>query len=398
LHLHLTDDQGWRIESAAFPALAEVASWRAQTWIGHDRGADPEEADPKAFDGTPHGGFYTVADLREITAHAARHGITIIPEVDLPGHASALLAAIPELVTPGCPTPTVAETFLPSGRVVTPLPEGRAILATLITEVAEAIDSPYVHIGGDEASLADWQSSPEVAAHMAEHGIADVAALRTDLTAFLVATVEGLGRRAIVWEEAFAAGGISPSTIVMAWMGEARGIAALEAGHDVIMSPMQSCYLDYSEDGPEGRLALGSEMTIDRVAAYAPAPHPGPGQLLGVQAALWGEFTPDSSTRSYRTFPRLCVHATNAWSGTPTPWPASRPALEKHLRRLDAAGIEYRPLDGPHPWQLGGTGRRRMDSPLTLDTIAAMMAAATAGPEMPDIEELMAHMGDLGGT
>ena len=388
LHLHLTDDQGWRVASTAYPRLAEVASWRAQTAIGGLRfdGSTPE------FDGTPHGGYYTLDDLREITAYAHLHGITVIPEIDLPAHASALLAAIPELVTQGCPTPTVAESFMPSGRVVNPLPEGRAILATLITEVAEAVDSPYFHIGGDEASLTDWSSSPQVSAYLAEHGLADVAALRADLTEYLVGVVEGLGRRPIVWEEAFAAGGISPSTIVMAWLSEARGIAAMDAGHDVIMSPVQSCYLDYSEDGPEGRLATASGLTMARVTQYAPEPHAGPGRLLGMQAALWGEFTPDPSTRSYRTFPRLCVLAANAWTGCATAWPDLRPALESHLRRLEAAGVEYRPLDGPHPWQLGGTGRRRMDSPLTLDMLAALMAAMATGPEMPDIDELMKTM------
>jgi hexosaminidase len=388
LHLHLTEDAGWRVESAAYPRLAEVGSWRAQTAIGLPR----YDGTPPELDGTPHGGYYTAADLREITAYAALHGVVVVPEIDLPAHSSALMAAIPELVVPGCPVPTVAETFVPSTRVVSPLPAARRVLATLLQELADAVDSPYLHVGGDEASLRDW-SAPAVTDHIAERGLAGVGALRADLTAYLVGVVESLGRRAIVWEEAFAGGGLSPRTIVMPWLGEARGVAAMDAGYDVVMSPMQSCYLDYSEDGEDGLLAIGSGMTIDRVAAYAPAPHPGPGRLLGVQAALWGEFTPDASTRSLRMFPRLAVHAANAWTGSPTPWPAARSSLERHLARLDAAGVAYRPLDGLHPWQRGGTGRRAMTSPLTVESVGRLMADLSRSEGVPDLEAFLDELG-----
>jgi len=394
LHLHLTEDQGWRVASDAYPALAEVASWRTQTAIG----MMPLDGSVPELDGTPHGGFYTLDDLREISAYARLHGITVVPEIDLPAHASALMAAIPETVTPGCPVPEVAAVFLPSGRVVSPLPESRHVLDTLIRELADAVGSPYVHIGGDEAGLADWQSSEAVAAYMAERDLADVTELRRDLTQHLVATVEADGRRAIVWEEAFLAGGLPRSVIVMPWMNEATGAAAATAGHDVVLTPMQHCYLDYSEDGPDGPLSIGSGMTIERVGAYVPAATPGPGRLLGTHAAVWSEFTPDAATRAYRMFPRVAVHAANAWTGQATPWPDARPRLEEHLRRLDAAGVAYRPLDGPTPWQRGGTGRRRMTSPLTVDIVSRMMQAMAAGDgSLPDLDtaDLSQLMGDV---
>ena len=394
LHLHLTDDQGWRIESTAYPEIARVASWREASGIG----MIPFDGSNQETDGTPHGGFYTLDDLREITAYARRLGITVVPEIDLPAHASALLAAVPEVRVPGAPVPTVATTFLPSGRVVSPLPPAREVLRTLLTELAAAVDSPYIHIGGDEASLADWDASPEVNAYMAERGLDDVEALRRDFNAFLIETVESLGRRAIVWEEAFIAGGVSPSTVVMSWRGEAAGLVALQAGHDVVMMPMPGNYLDYAEGGSDEPLALGGGQGIGRVAGYTPTRIDGPGKLLGVQAALWTEFVPDARLRSYKMFPRLAVHSANAWTGQATEWPKARPELEHHLSRLDAAGVEYRPLDGPHPWQRGGTGRRQHTSPLTIDMIIAMAAAMAQGSGAPDLEELAKLMNGEGNS
>jgi hexosaminidase len=374
LHLHLTDDQGWRFESRAYPALAEIASWRESTVIGLPwaEGGTPE------FDATPHGGYYTLDDLREITAHAGAQGITVVPEVDLPAHASALLAAVPELRVPGAPVPGVAVTFGLPERVISPLPGARDAIATILGELAAAIESPYLHLGGDEAALTDWETSDEVGAYLAARHLASVRELRADLTGFLADQAIALGRRPVVWEEAFLADGITPDTIVMAWRSQAAGLAAMAAGHDVVMAPVDGSYLDYAES-PQDGLALGYGQTVARVASFAPARGNGPGQLLGVQAALWTEFVPDARARAARMFPRLSVHAANAWTGRPTPWPGSGPALTAHLERLEAAGVEYRPLDAPHPWQQGGTGRRAATSPLTVDAMADMLTTNDPG-------------------
>ena len=349
----------------------------------------PFDGSEQELDGTPHGGLYSLNDLREITAYARSQGITVVPEIDLPAHASAVLAAVPQLRVPGIDVPEVTCRFTPSGRVVSPLDASRAALATLLAELADAIDSPYVHIGGDEASLADWEASAEVQEAIAAKGLGDVAAMRVDLTRFLIEVLHGLGRTPVVWEEAFVAGGLSPDTVVMAWRSEAKGLAAMEAGHDVVMTPLDGNYLDYSEPGLDEPLAIGGGQSIERVAAYTAARGDGPGRLLGTQAALWTELAPDARTRAYRMFPRLCVASANSWTGQATDWPAVRPALEHHLERLSAAGVEYRPLDGPHPWQRGGTGARRSTSPLTVDMVVNLLGATLDDSGMPDLDDLL---------
>jgi hexosaminidase len=388
LHLHLTDDHGWRFESRAYPALAEVASWRAETGIG----MFPFDGSPQDGDGTPHGGYYTHDDLREITAHARTRGIVVVPEVDLPAHASALLAAVPQLRVPGLPIPEVATRFGLGGRVVSPLPEGREALATILAELADAVDSPFLHLGGDEASLADWDASPAVRAYMTGRGIGSAAGLRADLTRFLAEQAAALGRRPIFWEEAYLAGGIPADAIVMAWRAENLGLDAMAAGHDVVMTPIDGNYLDYADSSDDG-LAIGTGQTMQRVADYSPSRGDGPGNLLGVQAALWTELVPDARTRTARMFPRLAMHAANAWTGRPTPWPATRPALETHLHRLAAAGVEFRPLDAPQPWQRGGHGHRAATSPVTLDMVTAMTQMMLASPEPPTAEDIAALLG-----
>ncbi|MGB7981874.1 MAG: family 20 glycosylhydrolase [Candidatus Nanopelagicales bacterium] len=357
LHLHLTDDQGWRLPSHAYPALAEVASWRTASWVGHSRGIEAE--DPTRLDGTPHGGHYSFADLREISAHAARHGITIIPEVDLPGHACALLAAIPELAVPGTPPQQVATRWGLLGRTISPLPAAMAIIETLLGEVADALPSPYLHIGGDEADLTMWRASDEVRRHAEQHG--GIEALRGAVNAQLATMVLTLGRTPIAWDDAYAAGGLPTEAIVMPWRSTALGLHAAAAGHDVIMAPVMPTYFDYAEAaGPDEPLSIGAPLTLADVAAWTP-PVPAlgsPGRVLGGQAQLWAEYTPDAGAREYRAFPRLSVLAANLWSGTPTDLDAHAPALSAQLERLAVRHVNARPPAGPHPWQRGGTGRR----------------------------------------
>jgi hexosaminidase len=336
-------------------------------------------------DGTPHGGHYTVADLREITAHAARHGITIVPEVDLPGHASALLAAIPELAVPGCPPQSVATGWGLLGRTISPLPAAMAIVGELLAEVAEAIDSPYLHIGGDEADLTMWRGSPEVLAHAAAHG--GVEALRSHVNAELARTVLGLGRRPIAWDDAFVAGGLPRETVVMPWRAASLGARAAAAGHDVVMAPVVPTYLDYAEaDGPDEPLSIGAPITIDDVAGWVPAPAPSdaPGRVLGGQGQLWTEYTPDRQSREYRAFPRLAVLAANLWSGRPTDLAAEAGAVTAHLARLAARHVNARPPTGPHPWQRAGTGARAPVGIHRIEVVAEHLAQAATRSEPPD--------------
>ena len=392
LHLHLTDDQGWRIESAAYPALAEVASWRPATWIGHGR--YHETPDPANIDGTPHGGYYTSADLREISRYAARHGITIVPEVDLPGHASALLAAVPQLGVPDCPPQQVAQLWGLLGRTISPLPEAMAIVATLLGEAADAIDSPYLHIGGDEADLTMWRQSGPVAELAARSG--GFEGLRAEVNAELVRIVLGLGRRPIAWDDAFVAGGLPTECIVMPWRSTALGQAAAAVGHDVIMAPVLPTYLDYgeamSDDEP---LAIGAPQTLADVARWTPpsARAGSPGRVLGGQAQLWTEFLPDLAAREYKVFPRLSVLAANLWRGEPLGEPGGDPfaspddaqAFTDVLARLDARHVNYRPITGPRPWQRGGSGRRAARGVIPMAQMAAYLEVAAQHAEPPSM-------------
>jgi hexosaminidase len=383
LHLHLTDDQGWRLPSAAYPRLVEVASWRPETAIGHNSlsGAAPGAG---RGDGTPHGGHYTVADLREITDHAQLHGITIVPEVDLPGHASALLAAIPELGVPGCPPQAVATSWGLLGRTISPLPAALGIVETLLGEVADAIDSPYLHIGGDEADLAMWRDCAEVRAFAGDHG--GMEALRAKLNGDLARIVLGLGRRPIAWDDAFVAGGLPLETVIMPWRSERLGREAAAAGHDVIMTPVLPTYLDYAEaTGPDEPLSIGAPLTVADVAGWTPPEvEPGaPGRILGGQAQLWTEYTPDAAAREYRAFPRLTILAATLWRGAPVDLEAEAAAIDDQLARLDARHVNHRPRSGPHPWQRAGTGARAPIGVLPMATVAEYLERASAHAEPP---------------
>ena len=367
---------------ADVPGPAEVASWRPASWIGHSHGREAE--DPRRLDGTPHGGFYSVADLREITDHAARHGVTIVPEVDLPGHASALLAAVPELGVPGCPPQEVATRWGLLGRTISPLPDAMRIVETLLGEVAEAIESPYLHIGGDEADLGMWRGSPEVLEMAVGHG--GVERLRSAVNAHLARIALGLGRAPMAWDDAFVAGGLPQQTIVMPWRSAALGHAAAAAGHDVVMTPVLPTYFDYAEDaGPDEPLSIGAPLGVDRVAAWVPelADPASPGRVLGGQAQLWTEYAPDAAAREYRAFPRLAVLGANLWRGTPLDMVAEGAAVAAQVARLDARHVNHRPLPGPRPWQRAGTGSRAPAGGYDIDAVSEHLAATAGDAEPP---------------
>ncbi|HEY3977735.1 MAG TPA: beta-N-acetylhexosaminidase [Streptosporangiaceae bacterium] len=362
LHLHLTDDQGWRIESRRYPALHQIGSHRSRTRLSPGR-------DDPVYDGTPHGGYYTLADLAEINAYAAQRMITVVPEIEVPGHASALLAACPELGA-GAPPPGGYQVLADWGifpYLMSPLPRTRDFLRDVFGELLEAVPAPYVHIGGDECVLDAWRDDPEVDAYRRRRGLARAAELHA---AFLREVADLLaddfGTRAVVWDEGFASADgtpqrLRPDTIVMAWRGMGIARRAAVAGHDVIAAPVLPTYFDYfqSDDDTEPG-GIGGPLRLEDVAAFAPVPEDWPEtarqHLIGTQFQVWTEYIATSRELEYMIFPRACALADVAWSGRPVPVDGR---LAAHLRRLDAAGLEYRPLSGPRPEQVGGTGARR---------------------------------------
>jgi hexosaminidase len=371
LHLHLTDDQGWRIESRTHPALHLTGSHRTQTQAG------PAHAQPKSYDGTPHGGYYTLADLAEITAYAAQRMIRVVPEVEIPGHASALLAALPELAPPPGRRYQVATGWGISPQIAAPLPATVAALGDIFGELLGAVPADFVHIGGDECVLDHWRDSPQVEQYRRELGLPSHEALHAYfLRQVADQLADRFGARAVVWDEGFASTAtgtrLRDDTLVMAWRGDEIARRAALAGHDVVAAPVIPAYFDYAqaEDATEP-LSIGGPVTVEDVARLRPVPAHWPQNavrhLIGAQFQLWTEYIPDARALDYMAFPRASAFAEVAWHGAPAAWtgrrdatrPPLRDRLTAHLGRLAAAGIEYRPLDGPHPWQQGGTGPRR---------------------------------------
>jgi hexosaminidase len=349
LHLHLVDDQGWRVESPAYPLLHEIGSHRPQTEISHF-------GDERAYDGTPHGGYYTLADLAEIGSYARARAVTVVPEIDVPGHAMAVLAAYPSLSARPAESYAVMETWGISPAILSPLPPTVEFLETIFDEVIGALgEVPYFHVGGDECVLDDWRTSPEISAYQASLGLEPVGALHAWFLRTLADALAARGSRAVVWDEAFVSGKLRADTIVMPWRGPGVASRAAAAGHDVVMTPVFPLYFDYAEAAsPEEPLGIGDAVTVDDVAAFDPAIAP---QVIGLQFQLWSERIPDARALDYRAWPRGCAAAEVAWSGDASGDFAGR--LTSHLARLDALGVEYRPPAGPRPWQRGGTGPRR---------------------------------------
>jgi hexosaminidase len=350
VHLHLTDDQGWRFEVPTRPKLTEIGSWRAETKIGHARSDD-------GYEPTPHGGFFSVSDLREIASYARERHVMIVPEINLPGHARAVLAAYPELGAgqnrPVCPTFGVFE------EVLEPTQAALDFALEAYTAIGEVFDGPFVHIGGDEVPMTQWESSPVARALMEREGMADVHGVQAWFTRAFCEHLAAMGKRVIGWDEILD-GGAPPEAAVQVWRTQAYVEKALEAGHEVLVSPQTHVYFDhYESDDPREPLRIHGLTPIEKVAAWDPAP-PGidESRILGVQAQLWSEYLPSPRDVEYAAFPRLAVLAEVAWTNVAVR--EADPVLERlpaHLERLHAMGIGYRPLEGPKPWQEGGTGR-----------------------------------------
>ncbi|MFJ3643549.1 beta-N-acetylhexosaminidase [Streptomyces sp. NPDC090108] len=353
-HFHLTDDQGWRIEIERYPELAGIASWRPRTKFGH-------RASP-LWDERPHGGCYTRDDIREIVAYAAERHITVVPEIDVPGHAQAAVAARPELGnTDAVDTRAVSvwDDWGISPNVLAPTDAALRFCEGVLEEVLELFPSEFVHIGGDECPTDQWRRSATARARARELGLADVDGLRSWFTGHLGRWLTARGRRPIGWDEILD-GALPEGTAVCAWRGHARGAAAARAGHDVVMCPEQHVYLDHRQaPGEDEPVPVGFVRTLEDVYRFEPVPAgltgEAAGRVLGTQANLWTEVLEDSARVDYQAFPRLAAFAEVAWSTLPAPAERDFAGFERrmavHYRRLDALGVAYRPPSGPRPWQ-----------------------------------------------
>ncbi|MFF9162851.1 beta-N-acetylhexosaminidase [Streptomyces longwoodensis] len=373
LHLHLTDDQGWRVEIRRHPRLTEVGSWRARTKLGH-------RASP-LWDERPHGGFYTQDDLREIVAYAAERHITVVPEIDVPGHSQAAIAAYPELGNTDVVDTTalsVWDTWGVNPNVLAPTDTTVRFFEGVFEEILELFPadaarySAFVHIGGDECPKDQWRASPAAQARIAELGLADEDALQSWFVRHFDSWLAARGRRLIGWDEILE-GGLAPGAAVSSWRGYAGGIAAARAGHDVVMCPEQQVYLDHRQaPGEDEPVPIGYVRTLEDVYRFEPVPPDLTGDqarhVLGAQANVWTEVMEDQARVDYQQFPRLAAFAEVAWSDLPAPAERDVADFERrmtaHYARLDALGVAYRPPAGPRPWQRRpGVLGRPLDGP-----------------------------------
>ncbi|MFJ6939487.1 beta-N-acetylhexosaminidase [Streptomyces sp. NPDC101132] len=357
LHLHLTDDQGWRVEILRHPRLTEVGAWRPRSRRGH-------RASP-LWDDTPHGGFYTQDDVREIVAYAAARHVRVVPEIDVPGHSQAAIAAYPWLGNADAADTAalgVWDDWGVSENVLAPTDEVLRFYEGVFEELLglfPAETSPFVHVGGDECPKEQWRRSPAAQARIRELGLADEEELQSWFIRHFDRWLADRGRRLIGWDEILE-GGLADGAAVSSWRGYAGGIAAAAAGHDVVMCPEQQVYLDHRQDGgPHEPVPIGYVRTLEDVYRFEPVPPEldaaAAAHVLGAQANVWTEVMEDQSRVDYQVFPRLVAFAEVVWSELPGPaerdWAGFRDRMTGHFRRLDALGVDYRPPGGPSPWQ-----------------------------------------------
>ncbi len=342
LHLHLNDDQGWRVDVPRWPRLREVASTRRSSPFGHEvEGRDDE---------VPHGGCYSADDLEAIRQHAKRRFVTIVPEIDLPGHAQAAIAAYAELGNGDDPIEVWTRWGI-SEHVLNVEEAALAFAEEVVRYVASHFPDSPVHIGGDECPTTEWERSELAQAVMAEHGFRDERQLQGLFTERLTAALRADGHEVLAWDEVMDAE-VDDDVVICAWRHSARGRLAAEAGHDVVMAPMQFLYFDWlnSESGDEP-VALApppAVTTWEKVYRFSVIP-PGLDEKLwhhvrGAQVQLWSEYIATREHLDYMAFPRTAVFAEVAW-GTPESVDLFRPRLERHLARLSAMGVHYRALD-----------------------------------------------------
>ncbi|MFI6334878.1 beta-N-acetylhexosaminidase [Streptomyces sp. NPDC050535] len=361
-HFHLTDDQGWRVQIKRYPNLTEAGSWRARTKFGH-------RASP-LWEEKPHGGFYTQDDIREIVAYAAERHISVVPEIDIPGHSQAAIAAYPELGNTDVIDTTslsVWDTWGVSQNVLAPTDnvlrfyEGvfEELLDLFPADATGSAFSAFVHVGGDECAKDQWKRSPAAQARIKELGLADEDELQSWFIRHFDNWLSARGRRLIGWDEILE-GGLAKGAAVSSWRGYQGGITAARAGHDVVMCPEQQVYLDHRQEaGEDEPVPIGYVRTLEDVYRFEPVPpqldEAEARHVIGTQANLWTEVMEDHARVDYQAFPRLAAFAEVAWSALPPSAERDFADFEHrmtvHYGRLDALGVAYRPPGGPLPWQ-----------------------------------------------
>ena len=353
-HWHLTDDQGWRIEIKKYPKLTEVGSKRSETMIDYFYTHYPFK-----YDGKPHGGFYTQEEIKDVVAYAKSRYVTVIPEIELPGHALAAIAAYPELSCTPDSTYEVAKLWGVFDQVFCPTDTLFSFLEGVMDEVVELFPGEYIHIGGDECPKNAWEECSHCQKLIRELGLKEDAVpnpidgkkhtKEEKLQSYIVGRIEKYlntkGRNIIGWDEILE-GGLAPNATVMSWRGVEGGVNAAKAGHDAIMTPNPYAYLDHYQEDPEiAPVTIGGYNTLKKTYSYNPVPTDADSlvkrHIIGLQANCWSEYMPTEDRRAYQIFPRLMAIAETGWT------PMDRKdfhsfceRMEEDFERLDILGVK----------------------------------------------------------
>ena len=339
-HWHLTDDQGWRIEIGRYPRLVEVGGFRRETVVGRN-------LDPYLGDGIPHGGFYTQQEIREVVAYAADRFVTVIPEIETPGHTTAALAAYPEF---GCRPGSyeVATTWGVMEDILCPSAATLRFLEEVLGEVLDLFPGELIHLGGDEAPKEQWRASRAAQEVIAREGLADENELQGWFLRRLGDFLAVNRRRLVGWDEILEGGPMTEGAVVMSWRGAGGGIRAARLGHDAVMTPRASTYFDFAQGDPEteppGRPRL---LPLERAYGFEPVPEElgeaESARILGAQGQLWTEFIETAEHLEYMAYPRAIALAEVVWSPRRDP-DGFRRRLRANLAHLDALSVNYRRL------------------------------------------------------
>lgn len=340
-HWHLTDDQGWRVEIKKYPKLNKISSFRNETLIGH------YNDQPHQFDGKKYGGFYTQQQIKDIVNYAEKRMITVIPEIEMPGHSQAVIAAYPQFgCTPTTETVEVATKWGVFENILCPKEETFQFLEDVLDEVLELFPSKYIHIGGDEAPKTQWENSDVAQVLIKSEGLKDEHELQNYFITRMEKYLNSKGRQIIGWDEILE-GGLAPNATVMSWRGTEGAVEAAKSKHNVVMTPTSHCYFDYYQsDNEDEPTAIGGYLPLEKVYNFNPIPEELNTEeakyILGAQGNVWTEYMPTKAHVEYMTFPRILAMSEVVWSK-----PENRDykdfvkRLENFHSRLDALDINY---------------------------------------------------------
>jgi len=340
LHWHLVDDQGWRLEIKKYPKLTSVGAWRVPSGQAPLTDIDTATGKPRQY-----GGFYTQDQVRDIVAHAAKRHITVVPEIEMPGHATAAVVAYPELGVTSKPPKAVPEEWGIFPTLFNIDDSTFTFLENVLAETIELFPSDYIHVGGDEALKDEWHASPKIQARMKELGIKDEHALQSYFIQRIGKFIDSKGRKLIGWDEILE-GGLAPNATVMSWRGIDGAIAAAKAGHDTVLSPAPDLYFDHWQSAGDTSPGRSNTLSLKDVYLFNPLPAAiQPEQrkhVLGLQANLWAEFMRSEARVTYMAYPRVAALAEVAWSPPEQiNWENFEKRLEPQLRRYATLGIGY---------------------------------------------------------